>query len=46
MAPFIMEPRKKKSFILRNIEWITLLILILAGLIAVWRIYYPDLFDK
>jgi hypothetical protein len=44
MATFVMEPGKKKPFILRNVEWITLLILILAGLIAVWRIYYPDLF--
>jgi len=31
-----MKPEKKKSFIVRNIEWIALIILILAGLIAVW----------
>ncbi len=41
-----MEPDKKKSFITRNFEWIALIILILAGLIAIWRYFYPDLFSK
>jgi len=41
-----MEPEKKKSFILRNLEWIVLLILILAGLIVIWQFFYPDLFRK
>jgi hypothetical protein len=45
MATLIMEPGKKKPFIVRNIEWITLIILILGGLVAIWRIYYPELFN-
>jgi len=44
MATFIMEPGKKKPFIARNIEWIVLTILILGGLLAIWRIFYPGLF--
>jgi hypothetical protein len=36
-----MEPGKKKSFLMRNIEWIALIILIIAGLIAIWQ-YYVD----
>jgi predicted negative regulator of RcsB-dependent stress response len=39
-----MESEKKKSFIARNIEWIALIILILAGLIAIWQYFYPGLF--
>ncbi len=39
-----MEPGRKKSFIAKNFEWIALVILVLAGLIAAWRIFYPDLF--
>jgi len=39
-----MESEKKKSFIARNIEWIALVILILAGLIAIWQYFYPGLF--
>jgi hypothetical protein len=46
MATEVMEQGKKKPFIIRNVEWITLLILILAGLIAVWRIYYPGIFSN
>ena len=38
-----MEPERKKSFIARNFEWIALVIVVLAGLLAVWRIFYPDL---
>jgi hypothetical protein len=41
-----MEPENKKSFIARNIEWITLIIVILAGLIAIWQFFYPDLFNS
>lgn len=41
-----MEPGKKKSFIARNAEWITLIILVLAGLIAIWQFFYPDLFSN
>ncbi len=41
-----MEPGKKKPFIIRNIEWIGLIILILGGLVAVWQIFYPDLFSN
>ena len=37
-----MEPGKKKPFLVRNIEWIALIVLILTGLIAIWRIFYPD----
>ena len=40
-----MEPERKKPFVARNFEWIALLILVLAGLIIVWRIFYPDLFS-
>jgi len=47
MAVFIMEQGKKKPFIVRNIEWIALIILILGGIVAIWRIFYPELFaDK
>jgi predicted negative regulator of RcsB-dependent stress response len=35
-----MEPDKKKSFLLRNIEWIALIILIIAGLVALWQYYF------
>ena len=41
-----MEPGKRKSFIARNIEWITLIILVLAGLIVIWQFFYPDLFTN
>jgi len=41
-----MEPERRKSFIAKNFEWIALIMLILAGLIAVWRIFYPGLFSK
>jgi hypothetical protein len=40
-----MDPDNKKSFVARNFEWIALLILVLAGLIIVWRIFYPGLFS-
>jgi len=40
-----MDPDNKKSFIVRNLEWIALVILVLAGLIIVWRIFYPGLFS-
>lgn len=39
-----MEQEKKKSFIARNIEWIALIILILAGLVVIWQFFYPNLF--
>ena len=39
-----MEPGKRKSYLARNIEWITLIILVLAGLVVVWRLFYPSLF--
>ncbi|HKZ66227.1 MAG TPA: hypothetical protein VJ111_07725 [Chitinophagaceae bacterium] len=39
-----MEPEKKKSYLAKNIEWIALIILVLAGLIAIWQYFYPDLF--
>ena len=45
-ATLIMEPGKKKSFIVRNIEWIALIILILSGLFAIWRMFYPGLFSN
>ncbi len=41
-----MEPVKKKPFIVRNIEWIALIVLVLTGLITIWRIFYPDLFSN
>ena len=41
-----MEPERKKSFIARNFEWIALVLLVLAGLIAAWRIFYPALLSK
>lgn len=41
-----MEPENKKSFIAKNIEWIALIIVILAGLIAIWQFFYPDLFSS
>jgi hypothetical protein len=41
-----MDPERKKSIIAKNFEWIALIILVLAGLIVVWRIFYPDLFSK
>jgi hypothetical protein len=41
-----MDPDKKKPFIVRNIEWIGLIILILGGLVAVWRVFYPNLFGE
>jgi len=41
-----MEPGRKKSFIVRNIEWIALIILIVGGLIAIWRLFYPGLFSN
>jgi len=40
-----MEPEKRKPFIVKNFEWIALVILVLAGLIIVWRIFYPGLFS-
>ena len=40
-----MEPGHKKTFIARNFEWIALVIVVLAGLIIVWKIFYPDLFS-
>jgi hypothetical protein len=40
-----MDKDNKKSFVARNFEWIALLILVLAGLIIVWRIFYPGLFS-
>ena len=40
-----MDPENKKHFIARNIEWIALVILVLAGLIIIWRIFYPNLFS-
>ena len=44
--PKNMEPQKKKPYILRNIEWIALIVLALAGLIAIWRFFYPGLFSN
>ena len=41
-----MEPARKKSFVARNREWITLIIVLLAGLIVVWRLFYPRLFTS
>jgi len=41
-----MEPGKKKSYIVRNIEWIALIILVVGGLIAIWRLFYPGLFNN
>jgi hypothetical protein len=41
-----MEPDKKKSYIARNLEWITLVLVILAGLLIVWRLFYPGLFTN
>ncbi len=46
LKSFYMEPENKKSFIARNIEWIALIIVILAGLIAIWQFFYPDLFSS
>ena len=43
---FCMEQEKKKAFIFKNLEWIALIIIILAGLIAIWQFFYPDLFRK
>ncbi len=40
------QEKKKKSFIVRNIEWIALIIIILAGLIVIWRFFYPNLFGS
>jgi hypothetical protein len=44
--PKSMEPQKKKPYLLRNIEWIALIVLVLAGLIIVWRFFYPGLFSN
>jgi hypothetical protein len=41
-----MEQEKKKSFIAKNIEWIALVVLVLAGLIAIWQFFYPGLFTS
>lgn len=41
-----MEPENKKSFIRRNIEWIALIILVLAGLLFIWQYFYPGFFSK
>jgi len=40
-----MEPDKKKSRFLGNLEWIALIVLILGGLVIIWRIFYPDFFE-
>ena len=36
-----MDEEKKKSFLMRNIEWIALILLVIAGLVALWQ-YYLD----
>ena len=35
-----MEPAKKKSFIARNLEWIALVVIVLAGLLVVWKVFW------
>ncbi len=35
-----MGQEKKKSYIARNLEWITLLILIIGGLLIIWQIFF------
>jgi hypothetical protein len=41
-----MVQEKKKSFIVRNLEWIALIILVLGGLVFVWQYFYPGLFTE
>ncbi|MGZ5218576.1 MAG: hypothetical protein ACXWV2_09080 [Chitinophagaceae bacterium] len=41
-----MQQEKKKSYIVKNIEWIALIIIILTGLIVIWRFFYPNLFGS